>query len=206
MPCLGLDAISPPAGPTMHETNRLLEAAAALSRLLRADGIPHAFHGSFLTAVLSNAPHADEIYCVVEGGSTHPFRRVRRACAGSADFTIVVSPWSSRLHATYHRFIPAIDIEILRAGEEGPRHLDATTVMPIGRVPFLTISEFIRAKLKAWAIRGIDHDARDITFALTRYWNRVDINRIPEQEMNEFVRQHRAAAPAWAQLQRKYGM
>lgn len=41
-------------------------------------------------------------------------------------------------------------IEILPAGEEGPRHLDASTVMKIQSIPFLTISEFIRARLKTW--------------------------------------------------------
>ena len=45
-----------------------------------------------------------------------------------------------------------IKIEILIAGEEGPRRLDGATVMAVGRVPFLTITEFIRAKLKAWSM------------------------------------------------------
>lgn len=77
----------------------------------------------------------------------------------------------ARLHVTYRRLIPAIEastrvyvptyssrltpshalqIEILPAGEAGPRHLDDTTVMKIQGLPFLTISEFIRAKLKSW--------------------------------------------------------
>lgn len=43
-------------------------------------------------------------------------------------------------------------IEILPAGETGPRRLDATTIMKIQGVPFLTISEFVRAKLKVWAM------------------------------------------------------
>jgi len=190
----------------MHQTSRLLEAATALSHLLHARDVPHAFHGNLLTAVLSGAPHADEIFCIVEGGTTHPFRRVRQACAGSTEITTVNSPWSSRLHVTYHRLIPPIDIEILPAGEGGPRRLDAMTVMTIGRVPFLTISEFIRAKLKAWALRGMENDAADISFAISRYWDRVDFNRIPEQEMNSFVRHHKDAARGWTDLKRKYGM
>ena len=52
--------------------------------------------------------------------------------------------------------------------------------------------------------RGSEGDARDIVFTISRYWNTVDINRIPEQEMNDFVRQHREAAAGWAQLKRKY--
>ena len=69
----------------------------------------------------------------------------------------------------YQRLIPPIDvsfcfrdtfcswadpdqIEILTAGEEGPRRLDGATVMMVGRIPFLTITEFIRAKIKAWSM------------------------------------------------------
>lgn len=43
----------------MHETRRLLEAATALSLLLRTASIPHAFYGSVLTAVLANSPLSD---------------------------------------------------------------------------------------------------------------------------------------------------
>ncbi|RPD55537.1 hypothetical protein L226DRAFT_148553 [Lentinus tigrinus ALCF2SS1-7] len=193
---------------TMHEVSRLLQAAAALSELLRDAGVPHAFYGNVLTAVLSKAPMADEICVIVEGGAVHPFRRVRQACAGNEDFSIVTSPWSNRssLHVKYQRLIPPIDIEILIAGEEGPRRLDSSTVMAVGRVPFLTITEFIRAKLKAWSIRALDRDAQDITFAMSRYWNRVDINRIPEQEMNDFAARFPAVAPSWQELKRKYGI
>ncbi|RDX46182.1 hypothetical protein OH76DRAFT_1407301 [Lentinus brumalis] len=190
----------------MHEVPRLLQAAAALSELLRDAGVPHAFYGNVLTAVLSKAPLADELCCIVEGGAVHPFRRVRQACAGKEDFSIVTSPWSNRLHLKYQRLIPPIDIEVLVAGEEGPRRLDSSTVMAVGRVPFLTITEFIRAKLKAWSIRALDRDAQDITFAMSRYWNRVDLNRIPEQEMCDFAARFPAVAPSWQELRREYGM
>jgi len=97
----------------MSETHRLLEAANALSQLLRSHSIPHAFHGSILTAVVSDSPRCDvsvtvltpssqrayssqEIYCIVDGGSTHPFRRVRQALVGNDHFTITHSPWSNR--------------------------------------------------------------------------------------------------------------
>jgi hypothetical protein len=43
-------------------------------------------------------------------------------------------------------------------------------------------------------------------YVLTRHWNRIDINRIPEQDMNAFVGRHRAASTAWTSLKRKYGM
>lgn len=43
----------------MHETRRLVEAAAALSLLLRNRGIPHAFYGNIVSAVLANTPLSD---------------------------------------------------------------------------------------------------------------------------------------------------
>jgi hypothetical protein len=55
-----------------------------------------------------------------------------------------------RLYVTYHQPIPAIQFEVLPAGEEGPRRLDASRVMLLHSVPFLNITEFLRAKLKAW--------------------------------------------------------
>ncbi|KAG7446983.1 uncharacterized protein BT62DRAFT_931562 [Guyanagaster necrorhizus] len=192
----------------MSETRRLLEAANALSTLLRASGVPHAFHGSVLTACLANQPHSDEIFCIVEGGQTqaHPFRRVRDAVVTSEHFTLVQSPWTNRLHVTYRRLIPAIEIEILPAGETGPRRLDGSTVMKIHGVPFLTISEFVRAKLKSWMISRQDRDARDITFVMPRYWNRVDVNRIPETDMDQFVQRNADAKPAWTAIKKKYRM
>ncbi|KAJ7154594.1 hypothetical protein C8R46DRAFT_960636 [Mycena filopes] len=203
----------------MSETRRLIEASAALSQLLRAQGIPHAFYGSVLTAVLANSSHTDarpspicstrdrltahqEIFCIVEGGQNlpHPFRRVRDALAGNGDFSITHSPWTNRYESLFSL------IEILPAGETGPRHLDSTTVMKMQGLPFLTISEFIRSKLKSWMIRGEDRDAQDISYILSRYWNRVDINRIPEQDMNHFVSRNTSVGPAWAAVRRKYGM
>ena len=160
---------------------------------------------------------------------------------------------SSSLHVKYQRLIPPIDvsmwlsflpprcaspqkltpptgsqIEILPAGEEGPRRLDSSTVMMVGRVPFLTVTEFIRAKVKAWSMcvsplhwnalpsayrvpfvfgrRGLERDAQDVTYGMTRHWSRVDLNRIPEQEMNDFARRFPAVAPSWQELKRKYGL
>ena len=96
--------------------------------------------------------------------------------------------------------------------------------MLVGRVPFLTVTEFIRAKIKAWSMyvlsidhhiercltatrrRALERDAQDITFAMSRYWNRVDINQIPEQEMNDFASRFPAVAPSWQDLKRKYGV
>ena len=54
--------------------------------------------------------------------------------------------------------------------------------------------------------RGSDRDAQEITFAMSRYWNRVDLNRIPEQEMNDFATRFPVVAASWLELKRKYGM
>jgi hypothetical protein len=43
-------------------------------------------------------------------------------------------------------------IEILPAGEYGPRRLDSSTIMQLQGIPFLTLSEFVRAKLKTWTM------------------------------------------------------
>lgn len=94
--------------------------------------------------------------------------------------------------------------------------------MVIQEIPFLTVSEFIRAKLKSWVMyalpagfsflgdifysRGSVRDAQDIVYVINRYWNRVDINRIPEHDMNQFAVCNGAAAPGWTAIKRKYGM
>lgn len=54
--------------------------------------------------------------------------------------------------------------------------------------------------------RMSDKDAEDISYVLSRYWNRVDINRIPEQDMNVFVARNSASQPWWLALKRKYDM
>lgn len=50
----------------------------------------------------------------------------------------------------YHELIPAIEFEVLPAGEGGPRRLDASKVMDMHGVPFLNVTEFLRAKTKTW--------------------------------------------------------
>jgi hypothetical protein len=43
----------------MNQTSKLLQAAAALSAVLSKSGVPHAFHGNFLAAVLADNPQSD---------------------------------------------------------------------------------------------------------------------------------------------------
>lgn len=188
----------------MSDTQRFMEAAAALSRLLHASRVPHAFYGGVLVAFLSENPHATEIFCIVEHGHYHPFRRVRDSLANCQYFTTISSPWTNRLYTTYRRVIPSVDIEILPAGEAGPRRLDSSTVTKVHDIPFLSVSEFIRAKLNSWMIRTSECDAQDIMYLLSRYWNRVDINRISEQDMKQFVDRNPTAAPPWTAIKRKY--
>lgn len=57
-----------------------------------------------------------------------------------------------------------------------------------------------------YSSRRSDSDAREITYLLNRYWNRVDINRIPEQDMADFIAAHAEAAPGWSALKSKYGV
>jgi len=54
--------------------------------------------------------------------------------------------------------------------------------------------------------RGAERDAQDIVFIMCRYWNSIDVNRIPEHDMDRFVEVVGAAAPGWAAIKRKYGM
>lgn len=131
----------------MHETRRLVEAASALSAFLQSRGIPHAFYGDVLISLLANQPLAavrsfvadrqtfltvyppQQISCIVQGGSPHPFRLVRDALRSAEDFSTTSSPWSDRceatfasvsffvltnplrrLHVKYQRFIPPIEV------------------------------------------------------------------------------------------------
>lgn len=189
-----------------HETRRLLQAATALHTLLQAADIPHAFYGGFVVSLLASSPRCNDISCIVDGGSTHPFRQVRQVCSTSEEISTKASPWTNRLYVTYTQLIPAVDIEILPAGEAGPRRLDRATVMTLAGIPVLTYSELIRAKLKSWSIRQDALDAEDIIYVMTRYWDRIDINRVPEQDMKDFARLNPTVAPAWLELRRKYGL
>jgi len=76
--------------------------------------------------------------------------------------------------------------------------------MFIRGIPFLNITEYSRAKLRAWVTRATEQDAIDLVFVMNRYWHRVNINRIPEADMDRFVARYPAAAPAWQSLKDQY--
>lgn len=179
---------------------RLLEAATELSTLLTGAGIVHAFHGGFLPVLLGSSRDTENICVIVQGG----FRPVRDAVAGSDKFTVTNVAWSARLFVSYQHAIPAIDIEVKMAGEEGPRRLDTSTTMALHNLPWLSVTEFVRAKLKDWMLRAGAEDAHDIAFVLGSFHASIDINRIPEQDMARFVAAVPAAAPGWQAVRARY--
>lgn len=51
---------------------------------------------------------------------------------------------------------------------------------------------------------GDTSDAADIMFCLTRYWNSIDLNRVPDVDMDRFVASYPQAAQAWSALKERY--
>lgn len=86
--------------------------------------------------------------------------------------------------------------------------MDATTIMAISNVPFLSITEFLRVKLRVWASRRDPCDAHDVMFILTQYWEAIDINRIVEPDMDLFVQQNNVpqVKTAWRAVKGRYRM
>ncbi|KAF8316617.1 hypothetical protein DL93DRAFT_746426 [Clavulina sp. PMI_390] len=183
----------------MPRIPQMFEAATVLSHHLHSAGIAHAFHGGFLAVLLGSPRDTEEIFCVVDRG----FRSVRDAVAEDENIRTAVSTWSNRLFITYTEPIPAIEIEILIAGERGPRRLDGSTITHIRQVPFLNATEFLRAKIRVWAISADPVDATDIVYVLARHWNTIDINRIPE-DIERFVQAYPQAADAWSAVRARY--
>jgi len=185
----------------MASSRRLLAAAAALSECLNAKQIRHAFYGTITTVVLGSGVNTEDIFCIVEGSANaHPFRRVREALEGNEDWRVTNSPQQPRLFVTYQLPTPVIMIEILPSGEAGPRRIDNSTAMYIRGIPFLNITEFSRAKLRSWMVGQAPHDAVDLVFVLTRFWHRININRIPDVDMDRFVQHYPATAQSWESL------
>jgi hypothetical protein len=132
-----------PSPPMSSETRRLLEAAMALSQLLSMHAIPHAFHGSVLTAVMSDSPRCDVClslsFAPSSSSSTGDLLHRRgwphapfppRPSSGRKqrifhhdtftmeqsvealplDMSLPSNPRLHSLHATYRRFIPAVEV------------------------------------------------------------------------------------------------
>ncbi|KAG9103961.1 hypothetical protein FRC06_006571 [Ceratobasidium sp. 370] len=184
-------------------TTQLFDAAAVLSDILTQANITHAFAGNFETVALGGPGRdTEEILCIVMSG----FRHVREAVqAGDTEvMTANMASWANRLFVRYNEPIPPVEIEICVAGEEGPRNLNAQTVMALQNLPFLSVTEFMRAKLRVWANRNTDADAQDVLFILNRYWASIDLNRIPEADMDRLVSLNPTAADPWAAVKQRY--
>ncbi|KAG8846685.1 hypothetical protein FRB96_001921 [Tulasnella sp. 330] len=187
----------------MPRAQQMFEAASILSAFLSEAGIPHAFYGGITCVALGSQQETEEIFCIVEGG----FKGVRNALQNCEIMTCSTSSWSGRLYTTYHDPIPPIEIEILKAGETGPKRINGSTVMMLNRLPFLSISEFLRAKMNSWLAHGSEGDAADIIYVLSQYAPAVDINRIPEPEMDRFVKLYPGEVrQAWATVRSRYGL
>ncbi|KAG8710366.1 hypothetical protein FRC09_000169 [Ceratobasidium sp. 395] len=184
-------------------TTQLFDAAAVLSDILTQANITHAFAGNFETVALGGPGRdTEEILCIVMSG----FRHVREAVqTGDTEvMTANMASWANRLFVKYNEPIPPVEIEICVAGEEGPRNLNPQTVMAVQDLPFLSVTEFMRAKLRVWATRNTDADAQDVLFILNRYWASIDLNRIPEADMDRLVIAYPTAEPPWAAVKQRY--
>ncbi|KAF8329420.1 uncharacterized protein EI90DRAFT_1391998 [Cantharellus anzutake] len=183
----------------MSRRHQIFQAARILSHRLGQAEVAHAFHGGFLATLLGVPRDTEELFCIVDRG----FLSIRDALNEVENFTTVSSTWSNRMFATYAEPIPPVEIEIVQAGEGGPRQLNQTTIQILDDVPFLSPTEFLRAKIRAWAISAQAEDATDIAYVLARYWSVIDINRIPD-DMERFVQTYPQSAPSWQALQARY--
>lgn len=187
----------------MSRTTQMFDAAAVLSDLLTTAGITHAFAGNFESVALGGPERdTEEMICIVMSS----FRHAREAVnAGDPDImTANMATWANRLFVKYTEPIPPIEIEICIAGEEGPRNLNPQTVMAHQNLPFLSVTEFMRAKLRVWSTRNTDADAQDVLFILNRYWASIDLNRIPEADMDRLVALYPSAEAPWAAVKQRY--
>lgn len=62
-------------------------------------------------------------------------------------------------------------------------------------VPILILSPYSR---------GGEYDAQDIIWVLATYWKSVDINRIPEEDMENFVAANPSAQQAWNAIKQRF--
>ncbi|KAG8755405.1 hypothetical protein FRC11_006061 [Ceratobasidium sp. 423] len=187
----------------MSRTTQIFDAAAILSDTLTQANITHAFAGNFEVVALGGpARDTEEILCIVMSG----YRQVREAVqAGDTEvMSASMATWANRLFVKYHEPIPPIEIEICIAGEEGPRNLNPQTVMAHQNLPFLSVTEFMRAKVRVWATRNTNEDAQDVLFILNRYWASIDLNRIPEADMDRLVTVYPTAAGPWNAVKERF--
>lgn len=66
------------------------------------------------------------------------------------------------------------------------------------------VPRILRHRLLTFCSRALDSDVQDIIWVLAHYWQSVDINRIPDQDMERFIAEHPNVAPAWAAIKNRF--
>jgi hypothetical protein len=96
-----------------------------------------------------------------------------------------------------------LQIDILPGGEYGPRTLDTCTVQPQHGIPFLSPTEFVRAKLRSWSMTGSTRDAADAAAVLVRCAEWIDPGRVDTAEVKALAAVHGEVIPAWTAVRRR---
>ena len=139
-----------------------------------------------------------DVDCIVEGG----FRLVSQTLSAHPAFEVPKGLASDILTVFFRSSIMArrgtkVKVELLKAGVFGPVKLTSSTTMVVNGIPFLTPSEFVRAKVKAWTARGYNRDKMDVLWILrTADW--LDPKRInPDGGLDDMAEEHPDVAALW---------
>ncbi|KZT37134.1 hypothetical protein SISSUDRAFT_1120489 [Sistotremastrum suecicum HHB10207 ss-3] len=175
------------------------EAASALSKVLSASGIRHAMCGGYLAVTLGvEDRETQDIDCIVEGG----FRSVIKALSIQKEtFTLLPGLTSDVLVALFksHTGIE-VKIELLQSGVFGPIRLTRSNTMTIKGVPFLSPTEYVRTKVKAWVSRRYGRDMWDVLWML-RNTDGLDVDRInPAGGLDDMAKEYRDIRTLWAAM------
>ncbi|KZT31917.1 hypothetical protein SISSUDRAFT_1123654 [Sistotremastrum suecicum HHB10207 ss-3] len=172
------------------------EAAHALARVLSGSGIGYAMCGGYLAVTLGvEDRETQDIDCIVQS----PFKKVVRAFTSSSEnFTVPSGLASDVLRVTF-RSNSGIDVkvELLQAGMFGPVRLTPSNTMSINGIVFLSPTEYVRTKVKAWTSRKYGRDVWDVLWVL-RNFEDLDIDRInPEDGLDEMAEEHSDIRQVW---------
>jgi hypothetical protein len=93
-----------------------------------------------------------------------------------------------------------VPVELFQAGEFGPVKLSEDNTFYIGDLRFLTPTEFVRAKVKAWQFRRSNNDARDIAWVLKNVTG-IQVNRInPDCGLDDLASTDSDVMSVWESL------
>jgi len=103
-----------------------------------------------------------------------------------------------------------IKVELLTAGEFGPRFItdDKTVFAPVSnnantstKLRFLSPSEFVRTKIKAWTNRQSQGDAADVIWFLQTFGDQLEVDRVnPDGGMDNLADADKAVEALWSKL------